>query len=226
MSDMNDVYVWEAPIRLTHWINVFCIFTLSFTGYYIGNPYINNVHPFFHGVMKDQWVMGWMRLIHFSTAYLFIMSVLLRVYWGFVGNRYARWSAMLPTTKTQWKHLWQDIRFYLLIDPTPPRVIGHSAVAGVVYILLYLGYFLSIVTGLALMSQSHVGPFWHVMGGWTLPYFPAQMARLLHHSMMWLLIVFPIVHLYVGWTTDLVEENCVISSIFSGHKTCQNCRAE
>ncbi len=88
--------MWEFPVRLTHWVNVVCLITLSFTGYYIGNPYINNVHPFFHGVLKDQWVMGWMRLIHFSTAYVFIMSVLLRIYWGFAGNRYARWSAMVP----------------------------------------------------------------------------------------------------------------------------------
>jgi Ni/Fe-hydrogenase 1 B-type cytochrome subunit len=226
MSGLNELYVWEAPVRLTHWINVVCIFTLSFTGYYIGNPYINNVHPFFHGVLKDQWVMGWMRLIHFSVAYVFVMSVLLRVYWGFVGNQYSRWSAMLPTSKRQLKDFWHDLRFYLLLDPTPPRVVGHSAVAGVVYIILYLGYFLSIVTGFALLSQSHVGPFWHATGGWIPYYFPVQWVRLVHHSMMWLLIVFPIIHLYIGWTTDLVEENCVISSIFSGHKTCQVCREE
>jgi Ni/Fe-hydrogenase 1 B-type cytochrome subunit len=226
MSGLNDVYVWEAPVRLTHWVNVFCIFTLSFTGYYIGNPYINNVHPFFHGVLKDQWVMGWMRLIHFSTAYVFVMSVLLRVYWGFAGNRYARWSAMVPYNRKRLEHFWHDIRFYLLLDPSPPVVVGHSAVAGVVYIVLYLGYFVSIMTGFALLSQSHVGPFWHVIGGWIPYYFPIQWVRLTHHLMMWLLIVFPIIHLYIGWTTDLVEENCVISSIFSGHKTCQVCREE
>ena len=105
-------------------------------------------------------------------------------------------------------------------------VVGHSAVAGVVYIILYLGYFCSIVTGFALLSQSHVGPFWYVMGGWVPYYFPIQWVRLTHHLMMWLLIVFPIIHLYIGWTTDLVEENCVISSIFSGHKSCVACREE
>jgi Ni/Fe-hydrogenase 1 B-type cytochrome subunit len=223
MLCLRDVYVWEVPVRLTHWVNVICLITLSFTGYYIGNPYINNVHPFFYGVLKDQWVMGWMRLIHFSTAYVFIMSVVLRIYWGLVGNRYARWSSMVPTTKRQLRDLLHDIRFYLLLEPTPPVVIGHSTVAGLVYIMLYLGYLLSILSGLALLSQSHVGPFWQAAGGWILLYSPGQWVRLIHHSMMWFLIVFPIIHLYVGWTTDLVEENCVISSIFSGYK---NCRAE
>jgi len=27
--------------------------------------------------------------------------------------------------------------------------------------------------------------------------------------------------MYVGWMTDIVEENCVMSSIFSGRKTCR-----
>lgn len=220
MLCLRDVYVWEFPVRLTHWVNVICLITLSFTGYYIGNPYIHNVHPFFHGVLKDQWVMGWMRLIHFSTAYVFAMSVLLRIYWGFAGNRYARWSAMIPYSKERRKTLLHDIRFYLLLEPAPAVSIGHSPTAGLAYLLLFLGYLVSILTGFALLSQSHVGPFWYAVGGWILPSFPVQWVRLVHHVMMWFLILFPIVHLYVGWTTDLVEENCVMSSIFSGRKTC------
>ena len=221
MLCLRDVYVWEVPVRLTHWVNVVCLITLSFTGYYIGNPYIHNVHPFFYGVLKDQWVMGWMRFIHFSAAYVFAMSVLLRIYWGFAGNRYARWSAMIPHSKQRFKAFWQDIRFYLLLEPAPAAVIGHSPTAGVAYIILFMGYLVSILTGFALMSQSHVGPFWRVVGGWILPYFPVQYVRLVHHTMMWFLIVFPIVHMYVGWTTDVVEENSVMSSIFSGRKTCR-----
>jgi Ni/Fe-hydrogenase 1 B-type cytochrome subunit len=227
MLCLSEVYVWEVPVRLTHWVNVICLITLSFTGYYIGHPYMDSIHPMFYGVhLKEQWVMGWMRLIHFSTAYVFAMSVLLRIYWGFSGNRYARWSAMIPFTKKRLKVLVQDIRFYLLLEPAPPVVIGHSATAGLAYIILFLGYIVSILTGFALMSQSHVGPFWKAMGGWALPYFPVQYVRLVHHSLMWFLIVFPIVHMYIGWMTDLVEENCVMSSIFSGHKTCQDRREE
>ena len=221
MLCLRDVYVWEVPVRLTHWVNVVCLITLSFTGYYIGNPYINNVHPFFYGVLKDQWVMGWMRFIHFSAAYVFAMSVLLRIYWGFTGNRYARWSAMIPFTKNRFKVLLQDIRFYLFLEPAPAVVIGHSPTAGLAYIILFLGYLVSILTGFTLMSQSHVGSFWYVVGGWILPYFPVQYVRLVHHTMMWFLIVFPIIHMYVGWMTDIVEENCVMSSIFSGRKTCR-----
>lgn len=221
MFHLADVYVWEFPVRFTHWVNVVCLFVLAFTGYYIGHPYIHHVHPLFYGVvLKEQWVMGWMRLIHFGAAYVFFMMVVLRVYWAFAGNKYARWNAMVPVTKKQWRDVWGGLKFYLLLAPKPPAAVGHSALAGIAYTVLFLGYFVSIVTGFALLAQSHVGFFWKPAGGWMLPIFGAQKIRLVHHLMMWFLIVFPMAHLYIGWLTDLVEENCVMSSIFSGHKTC------
>ncbi len=158
--------------------------------------------------------MGWMRLIHFSAGYVFAMGVLLRIYWGFVGNRYARWSAMIPytgnasgnfTTTFGSISCWIPVRLSSWAIRYSP---GYRTWCS------FLGYLVSILTGFALMSQSHVGLFWKVVGGWILPYFPVQEVRLVHHFIMWFLIVFPIVHMYIGWTTDLVEDNCVMSSIF------------
>ena len=31
-------YVYEAPVRLWHWINAACILVLAVTGYLIGSP--------------------------------------------------------------------------------------------------------------------------------------------------------------------------------------------
>ena len=33
-----------------------------------------------------------MRFIHFVAAFVFFFNFLVRIYWGFVGNRYARWD--------------------------------------------------------------------------------------------------------------------------------------
>lgn len=32
------VYVYEAPLRLWHWVNALAIVTLAITGYFIGQP--------------------------------------------------------------------------------------------------------------------------------------------------------------------------------------------
>jgi Ni/Fe-hydrogenase 1 B-type cytochrome subunit len=216
---LREHYVWEFPVRLTHWTNALCVVVLCFTGYYIGHPYISHVHPLFYGVnLKAEWVMGWMRLIHFATAYAFTLGIVLRVYWAFVGNRQSSWRAFIPLTKKSWKDLFGFVKFYLFIAKEPPHTIGHSVLAGVAYLVLFLGFFASIVTGFALYSQSHYGLFWKLMGGWMLPYIHPQYMRLVHHGLMWFLIVFPIAHKYIGWISDLSREGCVMSSMFSGYK--------
>ena len=39
MSNMEIRYVWELPVRITHWINAVSVVVLSFTGFYIGHPF-------------------------------------------------------------------------------------------------------------------------------------------------------------------------------------------
>jgi Ni/Fe-hydrogenase 1 B-type cytochrome subunit len=218
---MMGSYVWEFPVRLTHWVNATAVVILCFTGYYIGHPYINTVNPLFYGVnLKDQWVMGWMRLIHITVAYCFTMSVILRIYWAFAGNSHSNWRTFLPLTRKNRQDLWRYIQFYLFIRREPPHTVGHSPLAGLAYFVLFMGFFAVIVSGFALYSQGHTGFFWKLMGGWLLPYIHPQYMRLIHHTLMWFLIVFPIAHKYIAWISDLSREGCVMSSMFSGYKVC------
>ena len=45
--------------------------------------------------------MSTIRLIHIVTALTFLVSGLVRTYWLLAGNRFARWSAFIPTTRYQ-----------------------------------------------------------------------------------------------------------------------------
>ena len=56
---LERVYVWELPVRLTHWVIFFSIIILSATGYYIGNPFIS-----VPGAARDHFVMGTVRAVH------------------------------------------------------------------------------------------------------------------------------------------------------------------
>ena len=84
--DLERVYVWEMPVRLTHWVAFFSILILSATGYFIGHPFVNVPDP-----AKDHFVMGTVRAIHLYTAIVFsALPCCVRIYWLFVGNKYAR----------------------------------------------------------------------------------------------------------------------------------------
>jgi Ni/Fe-hydrogenase 1 B-type cytochrome subunit len=208
------VYVWDLPVRITHWVNVASILVLSLTGYYIANPFIGTTGP-----ATDQFLMGTVRFIHFTVAFVFTVSVLFRVYWAFAGNTYARWKQFLPVNRGRRRSLGKMLRYYTFFRREPPAEIGHNPLAGVTYIGLYVLFALQIVTGFALYSQPFDGGFWKVAFGWIITAFGAPDVRLVHDIIMYLIIAFTIHHVYSAVLIDLEERSGLVSSIVTGYKS-------
>jgi Ni/Fe-hydrogenase 1 B-type cytochrome subunit len=209
------VYVWEAPVRLTHWVNVACIVILAFTGYYIGNPYIEVSPREWYG----PYFMGIMRFTHFVAAYLFVASIAVRTYWAFVGNHWASWRTLVPFFTTEGRgKLKQALQYYLFLRREPPTVLGHNALAGFTYAVIIFLYLIQIVTGFALYGQASPGGFWNTLTNWIFLLLSNQHLRLTHHMVMWLLIAFALHHVYSAFLVDAEEANGLMSSIFSGWK--------
>ncbi len=212
---MNDdrvrVYVWEFPIRLTHWINFLSLIALSITGFYIGSPFI-------HAYSSEQYIMGWMRLIHFIVAYVFTMSVIVRVYWGMMGNEHAGFSDWFPFQPKQIKRILGGLKFYLFIKRQPSYTVGHTALAGFTYCFLFAIFIFEIISGFALYSVTHSGILWTVLGGWLVGVLHLQTIRLFHHLFMYAILLIAVFHIYVAWYLDMWERSGLIDSIFSGYK--------
>lgn len=64
-------YVFEAPVRLWHWLTVACMLVLMVTGYFIGRPL-----PSVSGEATYLFYMGYIRLIHFAAAMIFTVLLL------------------------------------------------------------------------------------------------------------------------------------------------------
>ena len=91
------VYVWEWPVRVCHWLIAGSIAVLSVTGLYIANPSMITT-----GVATQRSLMGLVKLIHYSTAIVFGIAVISRIWWMFVGNNYARWDKFVPARRKRW----------------------------------------------------------------------------------------------------------------------------
>ena len=213
-AEIVRVYVWEAPVRITHWLIAGSILVLSVTGFYIGHPFVSTVGP-----AREHFFMGWVKVIHGYTAYVFTVSVLARVIWMFTGNKYSHWDKFIPVHANRRRGLWPTIKFYLFALRKPPGFVGHNPLAGGAYVLVFGLYFLAIATGLTLRSaNADVGsPIrWFsvlapIFGGF-------QIARWIHHAVMWLLIGFAVHHVYSSVLMSTVEQNATMESIFSGYK--------
>jgi Ni/Fe-hydrogenase 1 B-type cytochrome subunit len=213
-GDLDRVYVWELPVRLTHWAIALSIFVLAFTGYYIGRPFI--AVP---GEARFAFVMGTVKAIHFYAAIVFTVAMLSRIVWMFVGNEYARWDQLLPVSAARWRVMWGTFRYYVFLRRDPPAVTGHNPLAGVLYTLVFLINLAMIVTGLALYSTSASLDSPLRAFGFLVPLIGGlQTARWIHHVGMWLLLGFFVHHIASALLWSIIERTGTMESIFSGVK--------
>ena len=204
-------YVWEWPVRITHWVNVVCMILLSLTGVYIGKPFIAGGDGAF--------VMGWVRFVHYVAGYTLSVSILARVYWMFVGNHHASWRAFMPwLTSTGRRNFVKMFRYYTFTGKQISYEVGHNPVAAMAYAGVFCLFVVQILTGFALYSQYRPDGTMAALFGPLLTLFGNQDLRLVHHLVMWLLIGFIINHIYSAWLMDVKERNGTISGIFSGYR--------
>jgi Ni/Fe-hydrogenase 1 B-type cytochrome subunit len=215
-SVMRRVYVWELPVRLYHGINAVCVLVLIATGFIIGRPLT------LHGPASEasfSYWFGTVRFIHFVTAYVFFFNFVFRIYWGFVGNKYANWRAFLPFRKEQWNEIIEVLKVDILLGKAHTvESVGHNSLAGFTYFLTFLAFLFQCATGFgmyAAMSDAWLPR----MFAWVVPLMGGDFAiRQWHHMMMWFFIVFSLVHVYLVFYHDYVEGRGVISSMAGGWK--------
>lgn len=214
----KPVYVWEAPVRLWHWVMMLAMFVLIGTGFLIGVP-----PPSVGGEAYDTFWFGYVRFLHFAAGYVFAVFFLLRVYWAFVGNRYAREIFIVPVKMLDanwWSGLVHQTLYYLFVYRHSRGYQGHNPLAMAAMFFMYLlGAVWMILSGLALYGEG-AG-----MGAWQYTYFTSWLQPLVgdsqqlhtyHRLGMWYLIIFAVVHIYMVIREDVFSKDTVISTMING----------
>lgn len=211
----RKVYVWQIPVRLYHWVNALAVTALAVTGYIIGNP------PALQSASEASfgYWFGIVRFVHFASAFVFFFNFLFRIYWGFVGNRFAKWDQFIPTKRSQWKEMFHVLCLDVLqFCKQPIKSIGHNSLAGFTYFLTFIAFLFQAATGFGMysaMSHSWLANLF----AWVVPVMGGDFAvRQWHHVMMWFFIIFAIVHVYLVFYHDYVEGRGTISSMAGGWK--------
>ncbi len=212
---INRVYVWQLPVRFYHWINALAIAVLCTTGYFIGWPLALQTS----GEASFSYWFGTIRFIHFVAAFIFFFNFIYRIYWGFVGNKYADWRNFILLKKNKWTEIKDVLAIDILQARTKPiESIGHNALAGLTYFITFLAFLFQCMTGFgmyAAMSHSWLPQ----MFAWVVPWMGGDFAvRQWHHMFMWFFIIFSMIHVYLVFYHDYVEGRGVTSSMVGGWK--------
>jgi len=205
------VYVWEWPVRFSHWLLVISILALSITGYYMHSPYIVPVG-------RTAFVMGTMRFIHILFGFTLLAVLIIRITWMFLGNRWARWDQYIPSTPERLKDIAETGKYYGFMSWSPKPHIGHNALAGASYAVMYGLAFVEVLTGLAMFSLILGSKTLTFFIGWLPHLIDVQWLRETHFLVMFVFWMFFIHHLYTAILVSIEEENGVMESIFSGYK--------
>ncbi|GAB4298576.1 MAG: Ni/Fe-hydrogenase, b-type cytochrome subunit [Ignavibacteriaceae bacterium] len=211
----RKVYVWQLPVRFYHWVNALAVTILAVTGYIIGNP------PALQSASEASYGywFGTVRFLHFVSAFVFFFNFLFRIYWGFVGNRFAKWDQFIPLKKSQWKEMLHVLCLDILqFCKKPIKSIGHNSLAGFTYFITFLAFLFQAATGFGMYSaMSH--SWLPNMFSWVVPLMGGDFAvRQWHHVMMWFFIIFSMIHVYLVFYHDYVEGRGTISSMAGGWK--------
>jgi Ni/Fe-hydrogenase 1 B-type cytochrome subunit len=212
---ISRVYVWQLPVRFYHWINALSILVLVITGYLIGSP------PALQSGSEASfgYWFGTVRFVHFLAAFTFFFNFLYRIYWGFVGNRYARWQNFIPYRKEQFEEVKEVLKVDIFQRSVKPlESIGHNAMAGITYFISFIAFLFQCITGFgmyAAMSKATLPALF----AWVVPLMGGDFAvRQFHHVMMWFFVLFSMIHVYLVFYHDYIEARGVTSSMVGGWK--------
>lgn len=215
---IKSVYVYEAPVRVWHWVNALAIVVLAVTGYFIGQPL-----PTVSGEASSRYVMGYIRFAHFAAGYVLAVGLLGRLYWAFVGNHHARELFTLPVfSGAYWREVRNMLAWYLFLRPRPNQYVGHNPMAR---LAMFFGFLLlsvfMVVTGFALYGEgAQAGSWQERLFGGVIPLLgQSQDVHTFHRLGAWGLVIFVVVHIYAAIREDIMGRQSIVSTMISGHRT-------
>jgi cytochrome b len=172
------VKVWDPFVRVFHWTLVIGFFTEYF--------YLEGGHRYFGSYRLHNWL-----------GYFLMGMILLRIVWGFVGTKHARFSDFLRPPHECFVHLVETLR------GEDKRYLGHNPAGSAMIIALLMLIIGVCITGWMQTVDAFWGEIWL-----------EELHVLLSNVVVGLVGVHVAANLWVSWRH---KENLVLAMI-TGHK--------
>lgn len=218
-TDKKAYVVFSLWLRIFHWTMVLSVTALFWTGLYIGDPgfaaITGNPEPTF---AIDGWFsMETMRRIHFTAGVILTCSFIFR----FAGALWNRGDRLLPKfgQKRYWYGLKETTLHYLMIPQKHEHHWLRNSLARTAYMMVYVMFFFEILTGFAMFSMVDPNGILGILFAPVVTLFGGEYkVHIIHHYIAWGFLFFTIVHVYMAFREDVMEESGEVSAMVSGMK--------
>lgn len=120
--------IWDLPLRVGHWLLVVC-----FAG-----AWLTSESEYF-------------AQLHLIFGYSVLAFLVFRLFWGFAGSRYARWSSFIFSREELWNYMKSPFK------AASKTYFGHNPLGSVGIFLMLISLFFMVGTGLSLdlLTSAH-----------------------------------------------------------------------
>jgi cytochrome b len=167
--------VWDALVRIAHWSLLVAIALAWLSGE----------------------VFGWFA-IHQPAGYAAIAIVSVRVIWGFIGTRFARFTQFIHGPASVWRYA------HAVLHGKAPRYVGHNPLGGWMVIALMCSVMLTVVTGWLFTTDRFWGD---------------PVVHLLHEVFAWSILVLAALHVAGVMYTSRAHHENLIGAMITGRKS-------
>ena len=209
------INIWSATLRFQHWANMALIVIMSMSGYYIMNPFFG---PAAETGPDVGYLMGWVRLIHYVSAYLWLGLGFSRLVLSFTAkDRQLRWRSLWPLNSHEdVKGLWGTIQYYLFLKKEGPLYLAHNPLQQFAYTGIYVMCLIQMLSGIVLYGLYNQTDWFWVIVAYPMHWMGVSTIRMIHALIMFVLWSFVIVHVYLATRADALERHGGVSSMVNG----------
>ena len=179
---MHKIYVWDLPVRLFHWLLVLALVAAWYTS------------------DGERGLIDW----HLRIGYFILGLVVYRLFWGFLGTYYAKFSQFFPSLDA--------IKAYIRGNKT--SYIGHNPLGALMVFAMLALLLLQAISGLFMTDDIFTSG----------PYFDSaskevqKLMATLHHWCFDLIIAFSVIHIFAIGYYQLIKKEQLVKAMVFGFK--------
>jgi cytochrome b len=187
MNTNTMVKVWDIFVRTFHWSLVLTFFTAYIT--------------------EDDFLT-----LHTYAGYTVLGLVLIRLIWGIVGTRYARFSNFVTSPGMAWQYVKDTLHL------RAKRYLGHNPAAGAMIVLLLVSLLMTTLSGIATYGAvESAGPLGNWLGN--IGEGGENMLEEVHEFFANFTVLLVVIHVGGVVIESLLHRENLVRSMLHGYKT-------
>jgi len=185
----ESIKIWDPIIRIFHWLLVSC-FMIAY-------------------ITEEDFIF-----IHTYSGYIILFLLSIRIFWGLLGSKHARFSDFLYSPKEIIKFLKDTLQL------KAPRYLGHNPAGGAMVFILLISLVICTMSGLMVYGiEDNSGPLASWLSGFSYDHhFWGEVVEEVHEFFANFILFLVIIHIAGVIVESRIHQENLVKAMITGNK--------